>query len=68
MTPSLFCLQHAGVPEADLIGLPVGLAVKGAARRPRVLELDDVARKILREAGQRVVVEVAPLPAGDQLT
>ena len=38
-----------------------------AARSLRILQLDHVAREVGREALERVVEEVAPLPPGDQL-
>src|SRR5438105_7780851 len=51
-------LQHAGVPQANLIGLPIRRTREAAARSLWILELDYVAGKIGRETPQCVIEEV----------
>src|SRR6266581_701027 len=59
-------LQHAGVPAAHGVGLPIDRTAEAATGSGRILELDHIARKIGRESEERIVEEVRPLPAGDQ--
>src|SRR5260370_41110173 len=45
-------LQHAGVPAAYGVPLPIDTAAEAATGSGRILELDHVARQVRRESGE----------------